>query len=103
LQRSQDSPLDQVGGLAKRLTQIGASVAIGAATMPALAFDTRPPIAPRAAGAGMVIQGDTIQITVTAAPGMDEQAIARAVTQALEQRDRQKAARIRSSLSDNHY
>jgi hypothetical protein len=103
LQRSQDSPLDQVGGLAKRLTQIGASVAIGAATMPALAFDTRPPISPRAAGAGIVVQGDTIQITVTAAPGMDEQAIARTIQQALEQRDRQKAARIRSSLSDYDY
>ncbi|WP_211461791.1 phage tail tape measure protein [Collimonas silvisoli] len=103
LQRSQDSPLDQVGGLAKRLTQLGAGIAIGAATMPALAFDTRPPIAPRAAGAGVVVQGDTITISVTAVPGMDEQAIARAVMLAIEQRDRQKAARIRSSLSDNHY
>jgi xanthine/CO dehydrogenase XdhC/CoxF family maturation factor len=71
--------------------------------MPALAFDTRPPISPRAAGAGVVVQGDTIQISITAAPGVDEQAIARAVALALEQRDRQKAARIRSSLSDNHY
>ncbi|WP_442783282.1 phage tail tape measure protein [Collimonas fungivorans] len=103
LQRSQDSPLDQVGGLAKRLTQVGAGIAIGAATMPALAFDTRPPISPRAAGAGMVIQGDTITISIQAMPGMDEQAIARLVAQALEQRDRQKAARIRSSLSDYDY
>jgi hypothetical protein len=103
LQRSQGDPLDQVGGLAKRLTQLGAGIAIGAATMPALAFDTRPPLAPRTPGAGTVIQGDTITISITAAPGMDEQAIARAVALALEQRDRQKAARIRSSLSDNHY
>ncbi|WP_442783662.1 phage tail tape measure protein [Collimonas fungivorans] len=103
LQRSQDSPLDQVSGLAKRLTQFGAGIAIGAAAMPAMAFDIRPPISPRAAGAGMVIQGDTITITVTALPGMDEQAIARAVTLALNQRDREKAARIRSSLSDYDY
>ncbi|MFJ2987731.1 phage tail tape measure protein [Collimonas sp. NPDC087041] len=103
LQRSQDDPLGQVNSLAKRLTQLGAGIAIGAAAMPALAFDTRPPIAPRAPGAGMVIQGDTIQITVTAAPGMDEQAIARAVAQAMEQRDRQKAVRMRSSLSDYDY
>ncbi|MFJ2988344.1 phage tail tape measure protein [Collimonas sp. NPDC087041] len=103
LQRSQDDPLDQVSGLAKRLTQLGAGIAIGAAAMPALAFDTRPPIAPRAGGAGMVIQGDTIQITVAASPAMDEQAIARAVAQALEQRDRQKAVRMRSSLSDYDY
>ena len=58
------------------------------------------PMAPRAAGAGTVIQGDTITISITAAPGMDEQAIARAVMLAIEQRDRQKAARRRSSLSD---
>jgi hypothetical protein len=103
LQRSQDSPLDQVGGLAKRLTQLGAGIAIGAAAMPALAFDTRPPISPRAAGAGTVIQGDTITISITAAPGVDEQAIARAVAQALNQRDREKAARIRSSLADYDY
>jgi hypothetical protein len=100
LQRSQDDPLGQVGGLAKRLTQLGAGIAIGAAAMPALAFDTRPPISQRAAGAGSVIQGDTIQITIQAAPGMDEQAIARAVALAMEQRDRQKMARIRSSLTD---
>ncbi|SFB12426.1 hypothetical protein SAMN04515620_11959 [Collimonas sp. OK607] len=103
LQRSQDSPIQQVGGLAKRLTGLGVGIAIGAATMPALAFDTRSPIAPRAAGGGIVVQGDTITISVTAAPGMDEQAIARAVMLAIEQRDRQKAARMRSSLSDNHY
>jgi hypothetical protein len=103
LQRSEDAPVAQIGGLAKRLTQLGAGVAIGAAAMPALAFDTRPPLASRAAGAGMVVQGDTIQISITAAPGMDEQAIARAVALALEQRDRQKAARLRSSLSDYDY
>ncbi|AIY43001.1 Phage tail length tape-measure protein [Collimonas arenae] len=100
LQRSEGEPLGQVGGLAKRLTQLGAGMAIGAATMPALAFDTRPPMAPRAAGAGMVIQGDTIQITIQTTPSMDERAIGRAVAQAMEQRDRQKAARLRSSLSD---
>jgi len=102
LQRSEDAPIGQVSGLAKRLTQLGAGVAISAAAMPALAFDTRPPIASRAAGSGMVVQGDTIQITIQAAPGMDEHAIARAVATALDQRDRQKAARLRSSLSDTH-
>jgi hypothetical protein len=102
LQRSEDGPIGQVGGLAKRLTQLGAGIAISAAAMPAMAFDTRPPISPRTAGAGATYQGDTIQITIQAAPGMDEQAIARAVAQVLEQRDRQKSARRRSSFSDNH-
>ncbi|WP_211474657.1 phage tail tape measure protein [Collimonas humicola] len=103
IENGQDAPINQVGGLAKRLTQLGAGIAIGATAMPALSFDTRPPIAPRAAGAGMVIQGDTIQIIVQTQPGMDDQAIARAVMLAMEERDRQKAARTRSSLSDNHF
>ncbi|HWX02251.1 phage tail protein [Collimonas sp.] len=103
IENGQDAPINQVSGLAKRLTQLGAGIAIGATAMPALSFDTRPPIAQRAAGAGMVIQGDTITISITAAPGMDEQAIARAVMLAMEERDRQKAARMRSSLSDNHF
>ncbi|WP_211471731.1 phage tail tape measure protein [Collimonas humicola] len=103
IENGQDAPINQVSGLAKRLTQLGAGIAIGATAMPALSFDTRPPIAPRAAGAGTVIQGDTITISIAAAPGMDEQAIARAVMLAMEQRDREKAARTRSSLSDNHF
>jgi hypothetical protein len=103
IENGQDAPINQVSGLAKRLTQLGAGIAIGATAMPALSFDTRPPIAPRATGAGVVVQGDTIQITVQTMPGMDEQAIARAVMLAMEERDRQKAARTRSSLSDNHF
>lgn len=100
LQRGEGAPIAQVTGLARRLTQLGAGVAIGAAAMPAMAFDTRPPLAPRSAGGGMVVQGDTIQIIIQPTPGMDEHAIARAVARALDQRDRQKAARLRSSLSD---
>jgi hypothetical protein len=100
IENGQSAPLTQVSGLAKRLTQLGAGIAVGAATMPAIAFDTRPPMAPRAAGGGVVVQGDTVHITIQAAPGMDEHAIARAVAKALEQRDRNKAARLRSSLSD---
>ncbi|AEK60849.1 phage tail tape measure protein [Collimonas fungivorans] len=102
LQRSEDGPVGQVGSLAKRLTQLGAGIAIGAATMPAMAFDTRPPIAPRAAGSSAAVQGDTIQIIIQPAAGMDAQAIARAVAQELDKRDRQKAARRRSGLSDYH-
>ncbi|PFH10562.1 hypothetical protein BCF11_2984 [Collimonas sp. PA-H2] len=103
IENGQDAPINQVSGLAKRLTQLGAGIAIGATAMPALSFDTRPPIAPRTAGADVVVQGDTIQIIVQTQPGMDDQAIARAVMLAMEQRDREKSARLRSSLSDNHY
>lgn len=102
IENGQDAPLNQVGGLAKRLTQLGAGIAISAAAMPAMAFDTRPPLAPRAASSSAPVQGDTIQIIIQPAAGMDAQAIARAVAQELDKRDRQKAARRRSGLSDYH-
>lgn len=99
LQRSEDAPLSQVSDMARRLTQLGAGIAIGAAAMPAAAFDTRPPVAARGAAASYDSH-DTIQITIAPAPGMDPQAIARAIAAELDRRDRQKAARIRSSLHD---
>jgi len=74
-------------------------IAIGTASMPAMSFDTRPALAP-GGGGGVVIQGDTITITIQAAPGMDEQAIARAVEAVLDRRERDKAARFPSSLYD---
>lgn len=100
LNRSEDAPLGQVSGLARRLTQLGAGIAIGAAAMPASAFDTRPPLSQRGHG-GVIVQGDTIQITIEAQPGADADAIARAVYAAMERRDREKKARLRSSLYDH--
>lgn len=101
LDRSDGKPIGVVSGLAQRLTQMGAGIAISAAaTLPASAFDTRPPLGQRAAGAGMIVQGDKIEITIQAQAGSDPQAIARAVCAAMEQRDREKAARMRSSLFD---
>lgn len=101
LGRSDGKPIGVVSGLAQRLTQIGAGIAISAAAVvPAGAFDTRPPLGQRAAGAGMIVQGDKIEITIQAQAGSDPQAIARAVYAAMEQRDREKAARMRSSLFD---
>jgi hypothetical protein len=102
LDRSEDAPIAKVSGLARRLTQLGAGIAIGAATaLPASAFDTRAPLAQGGFGAGMTIQGDKIEITFHVQAGTDPQAIARAVSVALDQRDREKAARIRSSLRDH--
>lgn len=68
--------------------------------MPASAFDTRPPLSQRGHG-GVIVQGDTIQITIEAQPGADADAIARAVYAAMERRDREKKARLRSSLYDH--
>lgn len=64
------------------------------------------PLAPLAMTGGGVPQGpaagarSTYQITINAAPGMDEQAIARAVTAALERRDREAASRRYSRMDD---
>ncbi|MGF6115898.1 hypothetical protein ABIE30_002971 [Janthinobacterium lividum] len=102
LDRSEGAPIAKVSGLAQRLTQLGAGIAIGTATaLPASAFDTRAPLPVGGFGAGMTIQGDKIEITFNVQAGTDPQAIARAVSAALDQRDREKAARIRSSLRDH--
>ncbi len=102
LDRSEGAPIAKVSGLAQRLTQLGAGIAIGtAAALPASAFDTRAPLSQGGFGAGMTIQGDKIEITFHVQAGTDPQAIARAVSAALDQRDREKAARIRSSLRDH--
>ncbi|MCC7596740.1 phage tail protein [Janthinobacterium sp. FW305-129] len=102
LDRSEGEPIAKVSSMAQRLTQLGAGIAIGTATaLPASAFDTRAPLAQGGFGAGLSIQGDKIEITIQAQAGSDPQAIARAVYAAMEQRDREKAARIRSSLRDH--
>src|SRR5450830_864883 len=99
MSRGENEPLQAVSSLARKLAGVGAGIAIGTAGMPAMAFDTRPALAP-GGGGGVVVQGDTITITIQAAPGMDEQAIARAVEAVLDRREREKAARFRSSLYD---
>lgn len=96
LRHGEHASLNQISSLAKRIAQLGAGMAIGTTAM---AFDTRPPLSPHS-NSTSVIQGDTIHITVHPSAGMDEAAIARAVEQMLENRDRQKAARRRSGLAD---
>jgi hypothetical protein len=99
LNRGQAEPLATVSSLAGKLASVGAGIAIGASSMPAMAFDSRPPISAGAAQP-VVYQGDQVQIIIQAAPGMDEQAIARAVAAELDRRDRAKASRQRSNLAD---
>lgn len=99
LNRGQDGPLSAVSGLAGKLASAGAAVAIGAGSMPAMAFDSRPPLS-AASTQPVIYQGDTVQIIIQPSPGMDEQAIARAVAAELDRRDRMKASRQRSSLAD---
>jgi len=99
MNRGENQPLQAVSSLARKLAGVGAGIAIGTASMPAMSFDTRPALAP-GGGGGLVVHGDTINITIQATSGMDEQAIARTVATVLERRERDKAARLRSSLSD---
>ncbi|WP_295855202.1 phage tail tape measure protein [uncultured Xylophilus sp.] len=67
----------------------------------ALGVDARPPLTagPRTAQAAAA-GGDTITINITAAPGMDAQAIARAISAELDRRQRERGAAARSRLSD---
>ncbi|WP_313073347.1 phage tail tape measure protein [Melaminivora sp.] len=52
------------------------------------------------AAAAPTMGGSTYQITVNAAPGMDAQAIARAVSAELDRRERERASRRYSALAD---
>ncbi|MDH0099949.1 phage tail tape measure protein [Stutzerimonas stutzeri] len=106
LQAGERGPLSQLTDTAKRLTAAGAiglSAAVGA--MPAaaepVAFDTRPPLAARAASpAGAQSAPASITVHIHAAPGQDANAIARAVAAELDRRERERGARARSSLFD---
>lgn len=100
-------PLGQIAAFSQRLRGAGAGLALGAATLPAVAtadvpIDTRPPLS-AAAGGGLTIQGG-INIEINASPGMDERALARLVNaevqRAIEAASRDAAARRRSSFYD---
>lgn len=102
----EDGPLSQLGGFAKRMTQAGAlALGVGAAAMPALAsgeplsIDNRPPLS-ASAGAGVSIGGDTYYITIQAAPGGNASDLTQQISRMLDERERSKAARIRSRLHD---
>ncbi|WP_445672426.1 phage tail tape measure protein [Pseudomonas inefficax] len=64
----------------------------------ALTVDNRPPIA--ASPPVSYDSHDVYHISIPTAPGMDAQAIARAVSAELDKRDREKSARQRSRLTD---
>lgn len=84
---------------AMALGSIAAPVmAMGTAVTPAIAIDNRAPVAPPAATT--YDSHDHYEINIHPAPGMDSQAIARAVRAELTRIDREKSARKRSQLSD---
>ncbi|MGF6091107.1 phage tail tape measure protein [Pseudomonas sp. 18173] len=90
-------PLDAITRMGKQLTAAGA-LALGTASMPALAIDDRPPISSMTAPA--YDSHDNYEINIHPTPGMDAHAIARAVRAELTRIEREKGARTRSRLSD---
>ncbi|RQR78678.1 phage tail tape measure protein [Burkholderia sp. Bp9015] len=69
---------------------------------PTVPFDSRAPLSAAPAGAQAAATAPaTYPIHIYAAPGMDPQAIARAVTAELDRREREQRARRTSSLSDH--
>lgn len=111
IERSEDQPLREMGAFTRRLQQAGLALGAAAAAsgapagqgaqigMPA--FDARPPLTAPSSGSSSVTIGD---IHVHAAPGMDEQALARYVAaevqRALAAAERDAAARRRSAFHD---
>lgn len=73
--------------------------AIAAPESKPIRIDNRPPLS-ASRSAGQASSSITNQITINAAPGMDPQAVARAVSAELDRRDRAQVARRRSSLGD---
>ncbi|MCY1408160.1 phage tail tape measure protein [compost metagenome] len=96
LTKGQDGPLGAISDIGKRLAAAGALV-LGSAT-PAVAIDNRPPIS--AVSAAPIVQGDTYTITIQAGPGTDTAGLRRMLEQMLDERERSKAARMRSRLGD---
>ena len=94
----QGGPLGAVTAMAKQLAAAGA-VSFGLSG-PAIAMDNRPPLSASAGSAPMVVQGDTYQITIQAAPGTDTAGLRQMLNQLLDERERGKAARVRSALGD---
>lgn len=88
-----------------RLVQRASAGLTAAAMVPGMALagariDARPPLSATAGTAPTVVQGDTITIQITAAPGQDPQSLARAIAAELDRRDRAKQARARGALTD---
>ncbi|WP_227369845.1 phage tail tape measure protein [Halomonas sp. M20] len=104
LAANEGAPLKQIGAFGKRMKQAGAGLAIGAASLPAVAdipLDTRAPMSAASGGNVTFTFGD---INVHPSPGMDEQALARyvgiEVQRALAQAERDAGVRRRSALYD---
>lgn len=102
LQGGTGGVMSQINRITSQLKTAGAGMALGIA-MPALAsvpIDNRPPMAGHRPAGGIVVQGDQITLSFQIPAGADPRQIEQIVERVLARRDREKAARIRSALSD---
>ncbi len=114
LERSGGGPLAAVQQVAQQVGRAGQrtlpALGLAAATMalPVAAqqpvIDRRPPLAAAASPARgapqITVQGDTIHLTVQAPPGADLRQLQQMIERALNDRERNKAARLRTALTD---
>lgn len=109
-QAEASKPAAEVVSLGKRLAtvgqpnlkvvapQLGAGQSLAADAAPGITMDRRPPIKGKVPN--IIDSHDKYEINIHPTPGMDPQAIARAVSAELDRRERDKSARRRSRLSD---
>lgn len=116
LEQGQGNPFAAMEGVGQGLADAGGSAlasagnpfaalagmeAGGSAALAAdVPLDSRPPLAARAPASAAAGGGNTYNVNINAAPGMDPAAIARMVRAELERLEREKGARARSSLFD---
>jgi TP901 family phage tail tape measure protein len=96
----------------KRLSALGAGVPVAAPAAartgvdarltinPTVPLDNRPPVSAARPAQASAAAGNTYVFQIYAAPGMDEQKLARLVQQKIEEAERGKAARTRGRLAD---
>lgn len=102
LKAKEPDALKDVGRFGKRVRNVGAGVAIGAASMPLAAnieYDNRPPISPSSQASAPAAQGDMIvNFNIT---GNNPQEIAQEVHRAMREMEAVRARRARSRLYDS--
>lgn len=79
---------------------LATGLSMSVATAAPIQVDNRPPLAAHPAVAQSVAQPMAVNITINAAPGQDERAIARMVAQEMQRIQNQQQARQRSSMRD---
>lgn len=101
LQAGQGGPLAAVAAVTRGMTRTaGVALTAGALAAPATAMDTRLPVTAAPLAAAVAPAGNHYEIHIHATPGMDAQAVARAVAAELDRREAARAARRRSTLGD---